>query len=146
MAYGRTFWLNHVVDPATQQVIQQGTPQDQDRFNNIEEGVFAGDVMALEAIRMTRLLKDKTDGLTGEKKTVELTNTQKYPFNNSIQTVSLDTSRNTQNYTVYAEIVSYENGGVGSIEITEKLLNGFKIAFTGAASRVVVNCYIQGGI
>ncbi len=146
MAYGRTFWLNHVVDPATQQVIQQGTPQDQDRFNNIEEGVFAGDVMALEAIRMTRLLKDKTDGLTGEKKTVELTNTQKYPFNNSIQTVSLATSRNTQDYTVYAEIVSYENGGVGSIEITEKLLNGFKIAFTGAASRVVVNCYIQGGI
>ncbi|TZE83526.1 hypothetical protein [Calorimonas adulescens] len=146
MAYGRTFWLNHVVDPATQQVIQQGTPQDQDRFNNIEEGVFAGDAMALEAIRMARLLKDKTDGLTGEKKTVELTNTQKYPFNNSIQTVSLATSRNTQDYTVYAEIVSYENGGVGSIEITEKLLNGFKIAFTGAASRVVVNCYIQGGI
>ena len=146
MAYDREFWLNHVVDPATGAIIQQGTPQDQDRFNNLEEGVFSENMTALEAVRMARNLKDVTDGLVGEKTAVTLVNSQKYPFNDSIQNVSLITSRNTKDYTVEVEIVSYAGGGIGDIEVTEKLLNGFKIAFTGAASQVVVNCYVQGGI
>lgn len=146
MAYDREFWLNHVVDPGTGAIIQQGTPQDQDRFNNLEEGVFSENMTALEAVRMARLLKNTTDGLVGEKKVVTLVNSQKYPFNNSIQNVSLAASRNTKDYTVEVEIVSYTGGGIGDIEVTEKLLNGFKVAFTGAASQVVVNCYVQGGI
>lgn len=146
MAYDREFWLNHVVDPGTGAIIQQGTPQDQDRFNNLEEGVFSENMTALEAVRMARLLKNTTDGLVGEKKVITLVNSQKYPFNNSIQNVSLAASRNTKDYTVEVEIVSYSGGGIGDVEVTDKLLNGFKIAFTGAASQVVVNCYVQGGI
>jgi hypothetical protein len=144
VAYNRTFWKDHVTDGST--VIQQGTNMSQDNFNNLEEGALSANLTALEAIRIARLLKNTTDGLVGEKKTVTLTNSQKYPFNNSIQLVNLATSRNTKDYVVDVEVVSYTGGGVGDIEVTDKLLNGFKVAFTGGASQVVVNCYVQGGI
>lgn len=40
--YQRTYWVNHYVDESGH-IIQQGTPLDQDHFNNIEEGIVDHD-------------------------------------------------------------------------------------------------------
>ena len=43
------------------------------------------------------------------------------------------------------EIVGYTGGFPGDIVITEKLLNGFKMAHTGSAKSVTVKVYVKGG-
>ena len=84
--------------------------------------------------------------ITGEKIQVTLTNSQQYPHNNSKKTVQLSNQRNNMDYTVECEVVSVTGGAVGEFEFSDKLLNGFKIAYTGSASQVIVNCYVRGGI
>ena len=76
---------------------------------------------------------------------VTLTNTHTYPFNNSIKTVALSKSRAKTTYAVIPEVVSSTGGGVGDIRITDRLTNGFKISYSGAATQVVLDCYIMGG-
>ena len=49
-------------------------------------------------------------------------------------------------YTVDCEVVSATGGAVGDFEFSDKLKNGFKIAFTGSARSVTVDCYVRGGI
>ncbi|GHU70655.1 hypothetical protein FACS1894184_16410 [Clostridia bacterium] len=83
--------------------------------------------------------------LTPEIQTVTLTNTMDYPFNNSIVTVALKTARNTSNYDVsFIPQVDYLN--IGDIVITNRLLNGFKIAYTGSAASVTLSLIIRGGM
>ncbi len=77
---------------------------------------------------------------------VTLTNTQAYPFNDSQQTVQIENARDNTDYYVIPEVISYSGGAVGDLEVTDKLVNGFKIAFTGSASSVVVVCHVIGGI
>ena len=60
-------------------------------------------------------------------------------------TVALKTERNHMDYTVETEIVDYTGGFPGDIVITEKLLNGFKMAHTGSAKSVTVKVYVKGG-
>jgi len=127
-------------------LVQQGTNQSATNFNNMETGIFGATEMSAEAIRNIRLLQRSVEGLSGEKIPLTLVNTLAYPFNNSKATVSLGTVKNQQNYTITVEIVSSVGGGVGDIVITDKLLNGFKIQFTGAATNAVINCYVQGGM
>ena len=74
-----------------------------------------------------------------------LTNSQEYPFNNSVQTVPLSKARNHTDYTVIAEIAEYSGGFVGDIVVTDKLTNGFKVAFDGSASSVKLKIYVKGG-
>ena len=74
-----------------------------------------------------------------------LSNTQEYPFNNSVKTVSLPQERNHVDYTVSAEVVEYFGGFPGEILISAKLLNGFKVASTGSAKSVTVKLYVKGG-
>jgi hypothetical protein len=76
---------------------------------------------------------------------VTLTNTQEYPFNDSIKTVALSKSRAKTTYAVIPEVVSSTGGGVGDIRITDRMTNGFKISYSGAATQVVLDCYIMGG-
>ena len=78
--------------------------------------------------------------------TTALTNTLSYPFNNSIKLISLPSNKNNTNYTIFTEIVSYSGGFVGDIVISEKMLNGFKIASTGSATTVNLKLYIKGGV
>lgn len=131
--------------PVEGEVIQQGTPQNAANFNHMEDGISnAGELaalMAIEHIHQQQQIKD----LAGETKTVTLTNTQEYPFNNSIMTVSLSQERNHLDYTVTAEVVEYSGGFPGDIEISAKLLNGFKVAYTGSAKSVTVKLYVKGG-
>ena len=39
----------------------------------------------------------------------------------------------------------FEVGNVGEVEISDKQLNGFKVAFTGSAKSVTLKLFIKGG-
>lgn len=127
-------------------VRQQGTPQNATNFNTMDLAALEAMLMASEASRVLIHMDDTVGGLVGEKITVTLTNTQEYPHNNSKKTVQLPVSRNNMDYTIECEVVSVTGGAVGDFEFSDKLLNGFKIAFTGSAKSVTVNCYVRGGI
>ena len=86
--------------------------------------------------------------IAGEAHTITLTNSEKRPFNSTLDnpvSVALTTPRKTLFYTVETEIASH-TGIVGEIEISAKALNGFKIAFTGSATSVTLNLRIKGGM
>lgn len=131
--------------PVEGEIVQQGTPQSAKNFNHMEDGITnAGELaalMAAAAIHQQQGLKD----LAGETMLVTLTNSQEYPFNNSEKTVSLPQTRNHVDYTVEAEVAEYSGGFPGEIVISAKLLNGFKVAFTGSAKSVTVKLYVKGG-
>lgn len=127
------------------EILQQGTPQSATNFNHMEDGITnAGELAALlatEAIHMNQRAADEA----GETIIVNLTNSQQYPFNNSLITVALKTERNHLDYTVTAEVLEYSGGCVGDIEVTEKLANGFKVAYTGSAAEVKLKVFVKGG-
>ena len=161
--YEQTLWQDHVTEfedrytesrnddgtithtPVEGEIIQQGTPQNATNFNHMEHGISnateVAALMALSAVHHQQAIAD----LQGETKTVTLKNTQSYPFNNSQQSVALATERNHMDYTVDAEIVDYTGGFPGDIVISDKLLNGFKMAHTGSAKSVTVKIYVKGG-
>ena len=136
--------IRHVKVPGT--IKQQGTPISAKNLNHMESEALEALIMSQFLTDLARKQNDTIKGLVGEQITVTLTNTQTYPFNNSKKTVSLGITRNTKDYSVIVEVLSKTGAGVGDIEITDKLTNGFKIAYTGAASSVTVNCIVQGGI
>lgn len=163
MAYNILLWKDHAVTPdktykvvensdgtitltPAGKIIQQGTNMSAANFNNLETGVFAANIAAAEAMQLLRLLKDKSEALEGVILEATLKNSKKYPFNDSVKTLALVSSnlRNNKDYTVIVEAEAAD-GFVGDIVISDKMLNGFKIAFTGSASSVSVKCYIQGG-
>lgn len=161
--YEQKLWQDHVTEfedrytesrnddgtithtPVEGEIIQQGTPQNATNFNHMENGISnateTAALMALSTIHHQQAIAD----LQGETATVTLKNTQQYPFNNSTQSVALKTERNHMDYTVGTEIVDYTGGFPGDIVITEKLLNGFKMAHTGSAKSVTVKVYVKGG-
>ena len=161
--YKWKYWLDHVTEfedryeetenddgtvthtPVEGEVIQQGTPQNAENFNHMEDGIINGGelgaLLAIEAIHTRQMLAD----LSGETIEVSLTNNQAYPFNNSVKTIPLTNQRNHTDYTVTAEILESSGGFVGDIEVTDKLINGFKIAHTGSATSVKLKVYVKGG-
>ena len=76
--------------------------------------------------------------------TVTLTNSLKFPFNNSKQSVSLTKTRKTTNYVVMTDVTAF-NGNVGEVEVTGKLTNGFQIGYTGSAASATVRYVVIGG-
>ncbi len=131
--------------PVEGEIFQRGTPQSAENFNRMEDGISnAGELaalMAVAAIHQQQSMKD----CAGETMTVTMENTQEYPFNDSVTTVSLPQERNHADYTVTAETVEHSGGFPGEIIISAKLLNGFKVAFTGSAKSVTVKLYVKGG-
>ena len=162
--YNRKFWQDHVTQytnrfnettnpdgtknliPVEGQIIQEGTPQNALNFNNIETGILSGNEQAAELTRITLQQGRTIKGIVGEVGSTILTNTLVYPFNNSIKTVSLAQKRDTADYTVDVDASATVGGSIGRIVITDKLVNGFKIAFTGGATSVNVKYIIWGGI
>lgn len=163
--YNRKYWQDHVTQyenrytettnpdgtithvPVEGTVIQEGTPQNATNFNNLETGVYAGNELGADLVRLMLQQGRALSKIKGEPGTVALTNTLTYPFNNSVKTVSLSEKRDTADYTV--EIEGVDAGiadNAGRIVITDKLVNGFKIAFTGGAASVSVKYTIRGGI
>lgn len=157
--YPRTYWENEVWNPPHRYTMTDagggqydvaragtrqnvGTPQDSDHFNNLERGVEDVSVTAALMLNMIRRLQWDTDV---EKKTVTLTNTDSYPFNNSTQTVALAELRNNLDYSVEAEVLS-STGSVLEVKVFDKQLNGFKVKFEGSGSAAVVRLKITGGL
>lgn len=62
-----------------------------------------------------------------------LKNDQDYPFNNSTQTVALKNTMKNKNYWIYTELMK-SNGPIGQVKTFDKLLNGFKISYSGSAT------------
>lgn len=91
-------------------------------------------------------LETEIDLLKGEVIPVTLTNSSPYPFNNSVQTISLTKEKPSTDYYVDVELISATGGSVGNFRVTDKLLNSFKLAFDGGATSVSVICRVKGGI
>lgn len=170
--YSRTYWVDHALSETNKftikqvsgdvhtivpygTVMQQGVPQDAKHFNNIEEALSAHEISLglhsnalmqhADEIKKNAALAEVVDKLHEvETGTVTLTNSAKYPFNNSQKTVSLVATRNTPDYVVITEVKSFV-GNVGEIVVSDILANGFKIAFTGSATSVTVEYKILGG-
>lgn len=143
--YNMKQWKDHIVDEATQEVIQEGTPVSASNMNNMETGILGNDGLASVLIQQSMQYKRNIADLEGELREISLTNTQEYPFNNSEITVALLKERDTLNYRVLTEVVS-SNGIVGDIIVYDKTKNGFKIKYTGSAASATIKCFIQGGM
>lgn len=74
-----------------------------------------------------------------------LTNTLKFPFNNSKKSVSLTNRQKDINYAVMAWTDS-EAGNIGNIQVTDKQVNGFKVSYSGSASTATIKYIVIGGI
>ncbi len=83
-------------------------------------------------------------GFTVEHGTVTLTNTLEFPFNDSKQTVSLVTEMPNTTYAVVPHVLS-STGNAGEIEVSDRQVNGFKLATTGGGSSVTVEYIVIGG-
>ncbi len=160
--YDWTQWLDHVTSPSNVfriediggglyqitlagTVMQQGTPQDQTHFNNLESGVVDAHAAVALLLNFTRQLGwTKDDILTwlGKVNTVyvgtkELTNVQAFPFHDAAQSVSIGATLDNTYYEVQTKVTAF-TGCVGEIEVSDKLVNGFKLSCTGSASSVTV--------
>jgi len=99
-----------------------------------------------ELLRAILLHDTEVDGLKGEVVKKTLKNTQIYPFNNSLASVQLSGPKVNKDYTVDIEVDNVTGGAVGDIFVRDKLVNGFKIEYTGSAKSVDVTLHIRGGI
>lgn len=140
--YRNTQWLDEVKDIDTGELIQEGTDQSAGHFNNMEHGISDAHLAAALLVIQSSLTADQ---VATEEKTVTLTNTQRYPFNSSTQTIALSTARNFTDYTVETEITDHE-GNVGEVRIFDRMLNGFKVAYDGSAKTATVKLRIKGGM
>ena len=140
--YRNTQWIDEVKDQDTEEVIQEGTPQSAGNFNNMEHGISDAHLAAALLIIQSGLTADQ---VATEEKTVTLSNSQSYPFNNSTQTIALSTVRNFTDYTVEAEITDHD-GNVGDVRIFDRMLNGFKVAYDGSAKSATIKLRIKGGM
>ena len=122
--------------------IQRGTAQSAANFNNGEDGIL--DVhMALSLFGIYQ--HHYAGQLSEEIKTVTLTNSAKFPFNNSAQTVNMTADKANTNYEVEVVEITAHDGVVGHVIVSEKLLNGFKLAFDGSATSATIKIKIKGG-
>jgi hypothetical protein len=69
-----------------------------------------------------------------------------WPFNNTETTVALSFLRETTEYGVDVNVISYSGGRLGSITATGRALNGFKLVHDGSATSVTVRVRVTGGM
>lgn len=137
-------WQDEVIDQ-NGDIMQEGTLHDEVNMNRMEGGILESHLLATMLLQQGIQQKQILAYLEGEIGQVTLNNTETFPFNNSIKTVAMAKQRDTLNYRITTEVMSTD-GTVGDIIITDKQLNGFKIAFTGSANTVTIKYYIQGGM
>ncbi len=151
--YKPTEWEDRVLDQDTGDVLVDGTPVNEVNLNNIETGTHdshtALAVFIQYFMQFDRWVRQKVADFTAEFlneiQTVTLTNSLTFPFNDSVYTVSLATPRKTLNYDVSWEVTAAD-GNVGDIVVSDKQLNGFKVAFDGSATSVTLKIRIKGGM
>ena len=101
--------------------------------------------ISLNAIRQNLWrIEDLQKATAQETGTVTLTNSQGFPFNNSKVSVPLTNRRDNLNYIVVIVSVT-GTGNIGEVEVSERLVNGFKIEFTGSAQSAAVTYAVIGG-
>ncbi len=157
--YQRTYWKDHVTDPSScyhinktpdteadvytiipaGNVMEYGTPQDQEHFNNLETGVLDNQIALAILLNHAR-----QNAFVLETGVIELKNTGIYPYNNSKQSIEMKNGRENTDYIVLTEVKAFV-GNVGEVEISDKLNNGFKIGYTGSAPSATVKYTIIGG-
>lgn len=173
--YDRTYWVDHVLSETNKfkviatslgddiytitpygTVMQNGTFQDAAHFNKVEEQLTAQELGILlltnahgqqmdRNVAFDAAIEKTRKAVNAEYENIAmLKNTLKFPFNNSQQTIALDKPRDNANYRVDYDIV-YSEGNVGEIIISDKLVNGFKLAYTGSAAKVNIVYKIIGG-
>lgn len=167
--YRPLLWLDHAITPAnTYQiitnsdgtvtlipegtVIQQGTNLSAFNFNHMEEGIFDVHIAASLLLNFSRQTGWRVDELEKwvkahniiEVGTSELTNNLRFPFNNSKKSVALQKTQNSTNYIVMTSVLS-SSGNVGEVEVSDKLTNGFKLAYNGSASTATIKYIVIGG-
>ena len=105
-----------------------------------------GDLASKLIINVLRqhMWKNEDDALVCEEGTKTLTNTKRFPFNDSKSSVSLAKTQKNTKYVIIAE-PSTVAGNIGDINVSDRLTNGFKLAFTGSAKSVTVKYYVIGG-
>ena len=105
-----------------------------------------GDLASKLIINVLRqhMWKNEDDALICEEGTKTLTNTKRFPFNDSKASVSLAKTQKNTKYVIIAE-PSTVAGNIGDINVSDRLTNGFKLAFTGSAKSVTVKYYVIGG-
>ena len=146
LLYKATKWLDHVTQypmrrritnnkdgtadivRAEGDVIQQGTPRNAKNYNNMEEGILANQILALFLQQETLQLQRAAAENHGEFGVVTIKNTNKYPFSSGSITVPIKEKRSNLDYVVQIE-VSETDGNIETIEVFDKQLNGFKLAF-----------------
>lgn len=110
------------------------------RFNNQQVNNRLTELDAHDALVDSEIL--------GETQEITLTNSQTFPFNSSVDSpvsVVLKQVRKNLFYTVETSVKTH-SGLVGDIVISDKALNGFKIAFTGSGTSVTLTVRIKGGM
>lgn len=145
MSYKPTNWQDDIYDEESGELIQEGTPMSRPQFFNMETGIFAGNVLGLVLLQELLQVRRNVADLEGELIEVQLTNSQKYPFNNSTKTIAFSKERDALTYEIGTEVLS-ANGPIGEVEVFDKALNGCKVKFTGSATAATIRCYIRGGM
>ena len=97
----------------------------------------------INALRQ-HIWQNEEDAPVCEEGTKTLTNSRKFPFNDSKETIALVNRQPNTRYTVIAEIPA-SAGNIGDIRISDKAVNGFKMEFTGGAKSCAVKFYVIGG-
>lgn len=132
--------------PSPGRTLQEGTAQSATNFNKMEAGIIGALELSNENSRMIASIQNRLAGIIGRTLQVKLTNSQAYPFNSSGSTVQLSPPLNLKDYTIAPEVVSVTGGALGDVEFYDKMLNGFKVRFTGSAKNVTLNLYVRGGV
>lgn len=136
--YHKTPWVDDVPG------IQEGTPQDEYHFNNLETGTDGANLLAEFLTEVVFKNQKRLDNVDGEVITRTLTNTKDFYFNNSVQTVAITSQRDTLDYRVDVEVQG-DVVNVGDVVVFDKQQNGFKVKYTGSAPSVTVKLYVRGG-
>ena len=149
--YDPTIWKDHVVDEHGN-VVQQGTNMNAENFNHMECGIFDAQIFAALLMNFARQQGWRIDDVneylathnvveTGQ---ITLTNSESFPFNNSKSTVALTNQQQSVNYVVITSVSAFV-GNVGDVEVSDRLVNGFKLAFTGSAKSATIKYIVIGG-
>ena len=136
--YHKTPWVDDVPG------IQEGTPQDEYHFNNLETGTDGANLLAEFLTEVVFKNQKRLDNVDGEVITRTLTNTKDFYFNNSVQTVAIASQRDTLDYRVDVEVQG-DVVNVGDVVVFDKQQNVFKVKYTGSAPSVTVKLYVRGG-
>lgn len=126
------------------EVSQQGTPRNAKNYNNMETGILANQIHILVLGQQILQLQRASEENHGEFGLVTISNTNKYPFSSPAATVAMKEKRSNLDYIVELEVLN-SDGNVETVNVFDKQLNGFKIAFKGSAKTVEFRYKITGG-